>query len=246
MKKTWSKKSRDTVPLRSPRIDSQPGGPVRQPYLSYRPDRLHRLAKSIPRNRFLGSINVYKYGLCFVYVHNVDVVWWNEVLCARFWSSFKTTWFGNQEIWPWWFCDFNGLFLTFENPRISCDLPKKIHCFVNLNQNYENSPFRTRYFADLDQNMAKTVHNWPVNLFWSGYDSPGFTTCYTIICRWLHGGIAIKAIDCECGSRIAQCTVHPQPHLVMTSLTTNKEGPRVSKHSSGFLCCLILMANGLS
>jgi hypothetical protein len=25
---------------------------------------LHRLAKSIPRNRFLGSINVYKYGLC--------------------------------------------------------------------------------------------------------------------------------------------------------------------------------------
>jgi hypothetical protein len=31
--------------------------------LSYRPARLHRLAKSIPRNRFLGSINVYKYGL---------------------------------------------------------------------------------------------------------------------------------------------------------------------------------------
>jgi hypothetical protein len=34
--------------LRSPRIDSQPGGPVRQPYLSYRPDRLHRLAESNP------------------------------------------------------------------------------------------------------------------------------------------------------------------------------------------------------
>jgi hypothetical protein len=49
--------------LRSPGIDSQPGGTVRQPYLSYRPDRLHRLAKSIPRNRSLGSINVYKYGL---------------------------------------------------------------------------------------------------------------------------------------------------------------------------------------
>jgi hypothetical protein len=49
--------------LRSPRIDSQPGGSVRQPYLSYRPDRLHRLAKSIHRNRFLGSINVFKYGL---------------------------------------------------------------------------------------------------------------------------------------------------------------------------------------
>jgi hypothetical protein len=41
----------------------QPGGPVRQPYFSYRPVGLHRLAKSIPRNRFLGSINVYKYGL---------------------------------------------------------------------------------------------------------------------------------------------------------------------------------------
>ncbi len=33
--------------LRSPWIDSLPVGPVRQPYFSYRPDRLHRLAKSI-------------------------------------------------------------------------------------------------------------------------------------------------------------------------------------------------------
>jgi hypothetical protein len=40
--------------LTSPRIDSHPGGPERQPYLSYRPASLHRLAKSIPRNRFLG------------------------------------------------------------------------------------------------------------------------------------------------------------------------------------------------
>jgi hypothetical protein len=32
--------------LRSLGIDSQPGGPVRQPYLSYRPGRLHRLAES--------------------------------------------------------------------------------------------------------------------------------------------------------------------------------------------------------
>ncbi len=32
-------------------------------YLSYWPARLHRLTKSIPRYRFLGSINVYKYGL---------------------------------------------------------------------------------------------------------------------------------------------------------------------------------------
>jgi hypothetical protein len=48
---------------RRPGIDSQPVGPVRQPYLSYRPSRLHRLAESIPWHRFLGSINVYKYGL---------------------------------------------------------------------------------------------------------------------------------------------------------------------------------------
>jgi hypothetical protein len=34
-----------------------------KPFLSYWTARLHRLAKSIPRNRFLGSINVYKYGL---------------------------------------------------------------------------------------------------------------------------------------------------------------------------------------
>jgi hypothetical protein len=50
--------------LRSPRTVSQPGGPVRQPYLTYRPARLHRLAESIPWNRFLGSLNVYKFGHC--------------------------------------------------------------------------------------------------------------------------------------------------------------------------------------
>ncbi len=49
--------------LRSPGIDSHPGGPVPQTYLTYRPARLHRLGKLIPRNRFLGPLNVYKYGL---------------------------------------------------------------------------------------------------------------------------------------------------------------------------------------
>jgi hypothetical protein len=34
--------------LRSPVIDSQPGGPVRQPYFSYRPAEPHRLTESIP------------------------------------------------------------------------------------------------------------------------------------------------------------------------------------------------------
>jgi hypothetical protein len=50
--------------IKSPEIDSRSGGPVQQPYLTYRPAGLHRLAESLPRNRFLGSINVYKYGLC--------------------------------------------------------------------------------------------------------------------------------------------------------------------------------------
>jgi hypothetical protein len=49
--------------LRDSGIDSQPGGPVQQPYLSYRPAMQHRLAESNPRNRFLVSLNVYKYGL---------------------------------------------------------------------------------------------------------------------------------------------------------------------------------------
>jgi hypothetical protein len=35
-------------PFKEPGIDSQPGGPVRQPYLLYRLARLHRLAESIP------------------------------------------------------------------------------------------------------------------------------------------------------------------------------------------------------
>ncbi len=45
------------------------------PYLSYWPARLHRLAKSIPRNRCLGSINFYKYGfrsVCTSYITDND------------------------------------------------------------------------------------------------------------------------------------------------------------------------------
>jgi hypothetical protein len=60
---------------RRPGIDSQPGGPVRY-LLSYWPARLHRLAKSIPRYRFLGSVNVYKYGLR---LHRLaDFIPWNQ------------------------------------------------------------------------------------------------------------------------------------------------------------------------
>ncbi len=45
-----------------PNKESRNRFPVRQPYLSYRTAMLHMLAESTPRNRFLGSINVYKYG----------------------------------------------------------------------------------------------------------------------------------------------------------------------------------------
>jgi hypothetical protein len=58
-----SKLSHACVPLRSSGIDSQRGGPVRLPYLSYLPAMLHRQVKSNPRNRFLVSFNVYKYVL---------------------------------------------------------------------------------------------------------------------------------------------------------------------------------------
>jgi hypothetical protein len=43
-------------------MDPLRGGPVRQPYLTYQPARLHRLAESISWNRFLSFINIYKFG----------------------------------------------------------------------------------------------------------------------------------------------------------------------------------------
>jgi hypothetical protein len=49
--------------LRSQGIDSQPGGPALQPYSTYRPVRLHRLTESMPWNRLLGFLNIYKFGL---------------------------------------------------------------------------------------------------------------------------------------------------------------------------------------
>ncbi len=53
--------------LRSPGIDFQLGGPIRQPYLSCRPARQHRLAESNQRNLFLGFWNVYTgSGLCTI------------------------------------------------------------------------------------------------------------------------------------------------------------------------------------
>ena len=56
-------------PFKEPRNRSQPVGPVRQLNLWYKNSicrtrhQLHWLAESSPQNRFLGSLNVYKYGL---------------------------------------------------------------------------------------------------------------------------------------------------------------------------------------
>ena len=44
----WPARARICKPFKKHGIDSQPGGPVRQPYLLYRLVRLHRLAESIP------------------------------------------------------------------------------------------------------------------------------------------------------------------------------------------------------
>jgi hypothetical protein len=52
------------VPV-APSLCSLVGRYERQPYFTYRPDRLHSLAESIPGNRsWVGSLNVYKFGLC--------------------------------------------------------------------------------------------------------------------------------------------------------------------------------------
>ncbi len=50
-----------------------------KPYLSYWPARLHRWAKSTPRNRFLGSINVYNYGLRLKISRVLTSFMWNNL-----------------------------------------------------------------------------------------------------------------------------------------------------------------------
>jgi hypothetical protein len=64
---------------RSLGIYSRPGGPVRQPSLTYPPARLSRLAKLMPWNRFLGALNVNKYGL---WIYGA----WHNGVPLRFWT----------------------------------------------------------------------------------------------------------------------------------------------------------------
>ncbi len=88
-------RARICKPFKEPRIDSQPGGPVREPYLLYWLSRFHRLvegslnvykyglrlhclAELVPWNRFLGSLNIYKYELRLHWP--AELVPWNRFL----------------------------------------------------------------------------------------------------------------------------------------------------------------------
>ncbi len=67
-------------PFKEPGIHSQPGGPVRQPYLLYRLVRLHRLAESIP-----WLLKRYKYGLRLHCI--AELVTWNQFLGSTTWRT---------------------------------------------------------------------------------------------------------------------------------------------------------------
>ena len=65
---------------------------------SYRPAWLHRLAEFIPWNRFLGSLNVYKYGLRLHWL--AELVPWNRFLGSITWrTKTKTIFFGSKRIY---------------------------------------------------------------------------------------------------------------------------------------------------
>ncbi len=60
----WRDRTGICRPFKDPRNGFPAWRMVQQPYLSYRPARLHKLVESIPRKWFLSSIYVYKNGLC--------------------------------------------------------------------------------------------------------------------------------------------------------------------------------------
>jgi hypothetical protein len=84
-------RARICKPFKEPGINSQPGGPVREPYLLYWLARFHRLAE--------GSLNVYKYGLRLHWL--AELVHWN-----RFQGSLNVYKYGLRLHWlaelvPW-------------------------------------------------------------------------------------------------------------------------------------------------
>ncbi len=57
--------------LRSPEIDSQPGGPLRQSYLTHRMAWRYRFPGIDSLESIHDSLNVYKFGLCWLLVKNL-------------------------------------------------------------------------------------------------------------------------------------------------------------------------------
>ncbi len=72
--------------LRSPGIDSQPGGHCDNLFVVTASQSTYRLTESIPRNRFLGSLSVYKYGLWTDNILSyllVSAVRFYSIFCSR-------------------------------------------------------------------------------------------------------------------------------------------------------------------
>ncbi len=63
----WYSRARICKPFKEPRNRFPAWRADTTTLLSYRPVRPHRLAESIPRNRFLSSLNVYKYVLRYLW-----------------------------------------------------------------------------------------------------------------------------------------------------------------------------------
>ncbi len=83
------------------------GGPLRQIALSHRPARLHRLAEFIPWNRFLGSINVWKYRLRnrFQEIDSVSYVFWRAGSTNRHRLAESIPWkrfLGSINVYKFW------------------------------------------------------------------------------------------------------------------------------------------------
>ncbi len=70
--------------------------------LSYRPTRLHRLAEFIPWSQFLGSINVYKYGLRITGSLGLELVWREkpEVGTEEIYEALRTEGGGGRGVPP--------------------------------------------------------------------------------------------------------------------------------------------------
>jgi hypothetical protein len=89
---------------------------------THRPARLHKLAESIPWNRFLGSLNVYIYGLWYLF----------RVMHAVQGKSFVNTW--RRAVWwclllepqhAWWGCWSPSAAQSTKQCRPSPNFPNK-------------------------------------------------------------------------------------------------------------------------